>query len=155
MKSTFVKSVLVLIVIFSTISIYAQEQKKAVEVEWDGKPLVKPRIDPEEALMRPRWIIPFIEISPDFEPLIIVANAGLDPVKVRIIFYDSNGKVQNVQVNSLERKENTYFYPYYEEFPDNTFNGHAEIEANSLHIFVSAFYQDSDNKSVPIHIFRM
>jgi len=167
MKSTFLKAVLVLIVVFGTISIYAQEQKKAVEVEWDQKPLVQPRIDPLEALMRPRWIIPYVKVDSDNNLYIRISNTGRENVRVHIELYDEAGTIIKVEGMDLEGRKSTYTNFFDVHFPEweGSFTGYIEVSASSPFVYVAPYTSKSVLSSckkeksiiinIPVQVFRI
>ena len=157
MKSTFLKVILVLTVVFGTIHIYAQEQQKAVKVEWDQKPIEEPGIDPVDVLMRPMYVIPNLELRRGGDLIHVgVANTSFEPVVVRLIFYDYAGNVQKVEESTLKGKQGFMAGFSNSSFPEKSFEGHMEMEATSPAAFVSVcFWDDVDNTLVrtPIQVF--
>ena len=157
------KIILLLLFVFIFTSMSAQEKKErrsnVIEAEWDRKPIEEPRLDPVNVLMRPRWIMPHLEIRPgNSTNRIGVANSAMEPAVVRLIFYDYVGNVQKVDETTLEGRHSFLTGFSHSQFPENDFQGYMVMEATSPATFITAYNMISVNKktlSIPIQVFRI
>ena len=151
------KVLLLLVLVFVMQSIYAQEQKKAIVVEWDQKPIEDPRLDPVDELMRPRWVVPCFEIRPHgYKIKIGIVNIEMNTAVTRLFFIDSQGKMVYSDEISVKGRENQIRIYDVEQLGYNIFFGYLMMEATSPNVFMSAFYTPNLGvEYIPYQVFRV